>query len=194
MATPKNTVPRGKVSTPLVLAMSSGMITIGLVAAMGVSTANQVEEEEVARVQLAALVLDDRSAEAVAESFLDAWRRRSWDEAAGISSGVAHESALQKKQIDADMDETDRVMARQVWERLAGAPLEVLFRGSENLEGGAIALDGVAAYDFMGAPYRREVHWEVEPAGEPNTQLWRVRLMQNGEVLSDAPALLRGEE
>jgi hypothetical protein len=179
-----------RISTPLVLAASSGMITIGLVAFFGTQTATVVEQEEAARERLAALVLDDRTPEAVAESYLDAWRRRSWDEAARVSVGAAREAALQKKQLDLEMDPTDRQMAREVWERLASAPLEVELSGSENLEGGALGLEGVAAYRFMGTPYRRVVRWEVVPEGE----LWRVRRMEHGEVLSETPPLLRGSE
>jgi hypothetical protein len=179
-----------RISTPLVLAASSGMIAIGLAAFFGVQTATVVEEEDAARAALAALVLDDRTPEAVAESYLDAWRRRAWDDAARVSVGEARESALHKKQLDQEMDPTDRAMAREVWERLAGAPMEVELTGSENLEGGALALDGIAAYQFMGAPYRRQVRWEVVPEGE----LWRVRSMVNGEVLTATPPLLRGAE
>ena len=184
-----------RISTPFVLAASSGMIAIGLVAVFGVMTPGQIAQEEEQRVQLAALVLDDRTPEAVAESYLDAWRRRAWDDAARVSIGEAHEAALQKKQLDLEMEPTDRAMAREVWERLASAPLEVEFAGSENLEGGAVALSGVAAYRFMGSPYRREVRWEVEPyADATETRLYRVRRMENGEVLTEMPALLRGQE
>jgi len=179
-----------RISTPLVLAASSGMIAIGLVAFMGVQTATRIEEEEEERGALAALVLDDRTPEAVAESYLDAWRRRAWDDAARMGTGEAREAALHKKQLDAEMDPTDRAMAREVWERLASAPLEVQLSGSENLEGGAIALQGVASYQFMGSPYRRAMRWEVVPEGN----LYRVRVMQSGEVLSDIPTLLRGAE
>ncbi|MBN8613934.1 MAG: hypothetical protein J0L92_25275 [Deltaproteobacteria bacterium] len=189
------TDPREKrVSTPLVLAASSGMIAIGFVAVMGVQTAGRVENEEEERAQLAALVLDDRTEEAVAESYLDAWRRRAWDDAARVSVADAHDAALHKKQLDQEMDPTDRAMAREVWERLASAPLEVQFTGSEDLEGGAVALSGVAAYQFMGSPYRREVRWEVVPAEGDEQHLFRVRRMENGEVLSEIPGLLRGEE
>lgn len=189
------TDPRDKrISTPLVLAASSGMIAIGLVAFMGVQTVQNVEVEEQQRATLAALVLDDRTAEAVAESYLDAWRRRAWDDAARISVGAAREGALQKKQLDQEMDPTDRAMAREVWERLASAPLEVEFTGSEDLGEGAVAISGVAAYQFMGSPYRREVRWEIVPADEETApRLYRVRRMDNGAVLTETPSLLRGE-
>lgn len=179
----------------MVLAASSGMIAIGIVAMMGIQTAARVEDEREQRAGLAALVLDDRTPEAAAESYLDAWRRRAWDDAARMSIGQAHDAALHKKQLDQDMDPTDRAMAREVWERLAGAPLSVEFTGSENLEGGALSLQGVASYEFMGSPYRREVRWEVVPHTDATERpLHRVRLMEHGAVLSELPALLRGEE
>lgn len=183
-----------RISTPLVLAASSGMIAIGLVAFMGVSTVANVEEEHEERAQLAALVLDDRTEEAVAESYLDAWRRRAWDDAARMAVGEAHDAALHKKQLDLEMDPTDRAMAREVWERLASAPLEIEFTRSEDLEGDAVAISGVAAYQFMGSPYRREVRWEIVPQVEEGRRLYRVRRMDNGAVLTEVPSLLRGEE
>ncbi len=178
-----------RLSTPLVLASSSAMIAIGIAAFIGAHVGERVEEEERSRAALAALVVDDRSAEAVAESFLDAWRRRSWEAAARISVGAAHDAALEKRERDRVMNPEDREMAREVWERLASAPLEVEFVGSEELEGGAVALAGVASYDFMGAPYRREVRFEVEPH-EGSPRAFRVRRMELGAVLTETPRLL----
>lgn len=169
------------------------MIAIGVVAFAGTQLGERIEGEERARSELVALVVDDRSVEAVAESYLDAWRRRSWRAAEGISIDAAREAVREKRARDEAMDPEDRDMARGVWERLASAPLRVDFVASENLGEEAIALSGVANYDFMGNPYRREVRWEVVPAPDGSGH-FRVRRMEMGEVLTETPRLLEGIE
>lgn len=180
-----------KISTPFVLAASSGMVAIGLAALFAIEAPAEVAEDEAARAEVAALVIDDRTPERVAESYLDAWRRRAWDQAASISIGEAHERALEKQALDLDVRHEDRVMAREVWERLASAPLEVDFQAAERLDDqGGLYLHGVAAYTFMNQPYRREVSWVVRPEGE----LFRVERMENGRVLTSIPTLLEGSD
>ncbi len=180
-----------RLSTPLVLAASSGMVAIGIAALYAIDIPTEIAEDEAQRQEYAALVIDDRTPERVAQSYLDAWRRRAWDQAASISIGEAHERALAKQAMDQGVEHDDRVMAREVWERLSSAPLEVTFRGSENLDDhGGLYLHGVASYDFMNHPYQREVSWVVRPEGT----LFRVERMENGRVLTDTPDILRGTD
>jgi hypothetical protein len=180
-----------RVSAPLVLAASSGMIAIGVAAFWAIDTPAEVPLEDRAQQEYAALTIDDRTPERVATSYLDAWRRRQWDQAASISIGAAHEAALEKQAMDLDVEHEDRVMAREVWERLSSAPLQVDFTGHERLDDiGGLYLHGVAAYEFMGTPYRREIGWVVRPEGD----LFRVERMENGTVLTAIPHLLEGSE
>jgi hypothetical protein len=182
-------VTKRRVSTPVVLAASSAMLAVGLI---GFFYAGAIDVPRAPEGDLpdnyVALSIDDRTPERVAESFLDAWRRRAWDQAASIAVGEARESVLTKQAEDAEVDPVDRVMARDVWERLAGAPLEVEFSRSDVVEGGGLQLHGVASYDFMNEPYRREMTWVVRPEGD----LWRVEHMEAGDVLTEIPELLRG--
>jgi hypothetical protein len=180
-----------RLPAPLVLAASSGMVAIGLAAFWAIDVPNEVGLEEQAQQQYAALTIDDRTPERVAQSYLDAWRRRQWDQAAGISIGAARTAALEKQAMDLDVEHEDRVMAREVWERLSSAPLEVEFTGSERLDqAGGLYLHGIASYEFMGAPYRREIGWVVRPEGT----LFRVERMENGTVLTAVPRMLEGSE
>ena len=180
-----------RIPTPLVLAAASGMVAVGLAAFFAISTPAEVAEDDAQRHEYAALVIDDRTPERAAESYLDAWRRRSWDQAASISIGEAHERALAKQAIDEQVEHDDRVMAREVWERLASAPLEVDFTGHEQLDDhGGLYLHGIAQYELMGSPYRREVGWVVRPEGS----LYRVERMENGRVLTSVPDVLSGIE
>lgn len=180
-----------KLSTPMVLAASSTMVAIGIAALYAIDVPAELAEDEAQRQEYAALVIDDRTPERVAESYLDAWRRRAWDQAASISIGEAHERALEKQARDLDVEHQDRVMAREVWERLSSAPMEIDFQSSENLDDhGGLYLHGVAAYEFMNHPYRREVSWVVRPEGS----LFRVERMENGRVLTDVPDILQGTD
>jgi hypothetical protein len=82
-------------------------------------------------------------------------------------------------------------MAREVWERLSSAPMEVDFQGAENLDDhGGLYLHGIASYEFMNHPYRREVSWVVRPEGS----LFRVESMENGRVLTAIPDILEGTD
>lgn len=179
-----------RLSTPVVLAASSSMLAVGLIGFYYASATDGAARRPEADLpdNYVALSIDDTTPERVASSFLDAWRRRAWDQAASIAIGEARETVLTKQAEDAEVDPVDRVMARDVWERLAGAPLEVEFSRSDVVAGGGLQLHGVASYDFMNEPYRREMIWVVRPEGD----LWRVEHMEAGDVLTEIPELLRG--
>ena len=70
MARPKDK----KISTPMVLALASGMATVGIAAFYAIEIPAELAEDEAQRQEYAALVIDDRTPERVAESYLDAWR------------------------------------------------------------------------------------------------------------------------
>ena len=177
------------IPTSFVLAASSTMIMIGVVA---VFLRPRAEPSPTIRPGNAGstLHLDDETPEAAAESYLDAWRRRAWDGCASLSEGAARQAALHKKQLDAELPETDRAMAREVWERLASAPLHVAFAESEDLGSGRVRLRGTAESELMGAPSRRDVEWVIVPSADG----FRVAEMEHGAVLTDLPALLEGAE
>ncbi len=180
-----------RISGPLVLAISSGMIAVGIAAMIAIDVPEEVAEDEAQRDEYAALVIDDRTPERVAESYLDAWRRRAWDQAAAISIGEAHERALTKQAMDQDVEHDDRVMAREVWERLASSPLTFEWQRAEALDDrGGLYLHAIASYQFMSHPYRRVMSWVVRPEGE----LFRVERMENGEVLTPIPDILDGTD
>ena len=175
----------------MVLAASSTMIVIGLLAWAVSRAPEQARTEQVQRGRIAELRIDDRSPEAVAESFYDAWRRRSWDEAERISVGEARARVQAKRAAEAALEPEEREMARRAWRELAGAPLTMFFQQSDTLEPERrIALRGVAGYDVLQQPYRREVDFEVVREGER----WRVTRMVPGRVLTETPALLRAAD
>ena len=177
-----------RLSTPMVLAASSGMVALGIAMWIGAAAPEAAEREQEGRAARATMVIDDRTPERVAESYYDAWRRRRWSEAAGISVGPAREAAMDKQARDERLDHTDRVVAERAWELLARAPLEVIFDESEDLPDGGLALRGTAEYELLDRPYRRRVEFVVQP----RDGAFRVERMRLGEVLTDLPDLLRG--
>lgn len=181
---------RKRVSAPMVLAGASAMVAVGIVALMVVQAPQAAEVEHADRAARAETRVDDRTAEAAAESFLDAWRRREWDIAEGLSTGLALGEVQTKRARDDDVVDEDREMAEQVWRQLAASPLQVFFTRSETLEADQrIALHGIAAYELVGHPYRREMSFVVVRQGE----VWRVEEMTSGRVLTELPSLLGGE-
>jgi hypothetical protein len=186
-------VSRGRISTPVVLASSSAMIVIGIMAYM-VSRAPEAErEEQRAREQRHVirtdLVIDDSTAERAAESFYDAWRRRAWEQAETVAVGEALGRVQSKRAAETGVNAEDRAMAREAWTAMASAPLTLYFRQSDDLDGG-LALAGIAAYEFVGRPYRREVEFLVVRQGER----WRVERMVLGRVLTEIPDLMGLDE
>ena len=180
-----------KIPTPVVLAVSSAMIAVGVTALFVVEVPDAPAPRPRGRVEVVSseLRIDDSTPERVAESFYDAWRRRAWDQAESIATGEARQRVLEKRAADELVSEEDREMARQTWERLAGAPLEVYFTESRSLDGG-LALRGIAAYDLVHQPYRREVEFVVTQ----EDRRWRVERMTPGRIVTPMPRLLGGAE
>src|SRR5690606_18841437 len=108
-----------------------------------------------------------------------------------ISTGEARERVRTKRAAEAELDPEEREIARRTWLQLAGEPLTMFFQQSDTLEPDRrIALRGVAGYDVLQQPYRREVEFEVVREGER----WRVSRMVPGRVLTEIPAILRAAE
>src|SRR5690606_25359823 len=97
-----------------------------------------------------------------------------------------------KRAAEAEVNPADREMALEAWQALASAsPLSLYFQESSTIEEDRrIAFRGIAAYDLMGQPYRREVSMVVVREGE----VWRVEEMEPGRVLTEVPALLKAGE
>lgn len=178
-----------RIPTPLVLASASAMIAIGVVALWLVHAPEEWREARRRRGTLAEMQIDDRTPEAAAESFYDAWRRRAWDEAEKVATGEAMARVRAKRAAESEVRPEDRAMARELWRALARAPLRVYFQQSDALDGG-IALRGIAAYEFVGRPYRREVEFVVVPQGDR----WRVERMTPGRVITPLPDVLELDE
>ncbi len=182
-STPPSPGPR--LSTPLVLAIASGMVCVGL---LGLWWNRGERAPAHARDELGVLV-DASSPERAAESFLDAWRKRAHDVAAELSEGDAHEAVLARRRRDDALSEADRAIKRQLWDSMARDRLQLRLDESERVDEGGLALRGVAEGRFLDRPYARRLTMVlVEREGS-----WKVRSFDFGEILTELPAGLRDD-
>ncbi|MBX3247207.1 MAG: hypothetical protein KF901_08505 [Myxococcales bacterium] len=171
-----------RLSTPLVLAVASAMICVGLVGFLWRGGATEPAPER------PALLVDDSSPERAAESFLDAWRKRAHDAALALSTGDARERVLARQRADAQLGEHERALEAEVWQTLASSRLGLQLRESERLPDERLALRGIASGEFLGEPYEREVEMVVAPADEGR---WRVERFDFGDILTEPPRVLQ---
>jgi hypothetical protein len=175
-----------RLSTPLVLAVASAMICVGLIGFLWNRSAPETpraptpDEIEV--------LVDTSTPERAAESFLDAWRKRAHDVAAELTEGVAREAVEDRRRRDEALSPEERDLKRQLWDAMASERLRLRLDESERLDDG-LALRGVAEGTFLDRPYERRMELVlVEREGG-----WRVRSFAFGEILTDLPPGLREE-
>ncbi len=174
-----------RVPTPVVLAIASGMLCVGVVAVI-VSRGESEPEVEDWRRAPSDMTIDTRTPEATAETFLDAWRRREHGVAAHISIGQAHEAVLARQRDDESLDSEEHDIKEQVWDEMAAERLHLFISESETRGEKQVTLRGTARGEFLGRPYEREIEFVVERvAGE-----WKVERMGLGEILSETPDFL----
>ncbi len=183
MAEKKRSGARG-IPTPVVLAVASAMVSIGVVAALGPTLFDRKDEEE--KREAAPLRVDARTPEAAAESYLDAYRRREHAAAIALSVGTARAQAETRMERDARATEEERAAKEQLWDAMAAPRLALVVTRREPIEGG-VALQGRAEGRFLERRYVREVAFDVLRRGDE----WRVARMDLGAVL-EGPSLEGG--
>ena len=176
-----------RISTPLVLAAASAMLAVAGVVYVGL-TDDSEDETDLGPEGPAELHVDDSTPESAAESFYDAWRRRRWSVASELSRGDARRAVLQKQAADEELPHEERIVAERSWEALARSPLTLALDQVDIHGDDRFTLSGVAEYQLVGRPYRREVGFDVEGTEEG----YRVTAMRLGEVLPELPEILRG--
>lgn len=168
-----------KFAVPVILAVASGMVTVGFFSFV-VSTPDEPEPE-------VTLEISDSTAEGVAESFLDAWRKRNHDVASQLSEGLAQEQVKARRAADAALDGPDLELRAQVWDAMAQDRLTLRLEESMLREDGSLELQGVAEGTFVDNPYARRVFFVVveREAG------WRVLEVEFGDILTPLPPAFR---
>ncbi len=173
-----------RIPTPIVLAVASAMVSIGVVAYFAARQANTPPTEHTDKGDV---LVDTTTPERVAETFLDAWRKREHTVAAHVSIGRAHDLVIGRQEQDLRMSREEKQLKKQVWDALAKGRLAFHIDRSENLAHGRIQLEGVAVGEFVGKPYRRQMQFVVAPGEHGH---WLVADMRFGEILSRTPDVL----
>ncbi len=173
-----------RLPTPVVLALASGMVSIGIVAVLATSSDGGAEAE--APQSPHEIPVDTRTPEAAAETFLDAWRKRDHALCRELAVEGALEAVIFREEEDAALSEEEREIKSQVWDAMATSRLQLQIAESENVSETAIILRGAAVGDFLGRPYEREIEFTMVEVGDD----WRVARMGLGDIVSDMPDFL----
>jgi hypothetical protein len=173
-----------RLSTPVVLAIASGMISIGVVAVLATRSGDEVEAEVPTSPR--EIPVDTRTPEAAAETFLDAWRKREHAICRELAVHQALDAVVLREAQDAALSDEEREVKARVWDTMATSRLGLQIAESENAADGSIILRGAAVGDFLGRDYEREVEFTMVRVGED----WKVARMGLGDILSDVPDFL----
>jgi len=178
-ATPK---PVGRrLSAPLVLAIASGMISVGVVGGyVGLK-----QESLSHHGHYEARLLADRSTpERVCEAFLDAWIRQRFDVALELSDGNARDTVISR--MARNNESVPGVIALETdWEVFARDPLKLVVEEAHKKTPDWFLVRGAAVGRLMDEPYKRAMEFDaVRRKGE-----WYVDEMRPGEVLTGIPVI-----
>lgn len=170
-----------RLSAPLVLAIASGMISVGVIA--GYSGLKQESLSHQGH-QAAQLHADRTTPERVCEAFLDAWIRQRFDVALELSEGNARNTVISR--MARNEESVPGVIALETdWEVFARDPLKLVIQESHRKTADLVLVRGAAEGKLMDEPYRRAMEFDaVQRAGE-----WYVEEMRPGEVLTGIPVI-----
>jgi hypothetical protein len=158
--------PARRISTPVVLAAASVMLSIGAVALISAQQGDAPTAPDAAPpIVPREVAVDQTSPERAAESWLDAWRTRAHDTGLRLSVGAAREKIELRRTREEAMSPEDRALGEAVWKQLADTRLRLQINESEDLEGGRLALRGRGVGEWMGRPYVRRMEFVMEKRG-----------------------------
>lgn len=146
--------------TAMVLAVSSLMLSIGgfafYFAGGGEERAAETRPAEPLRARR-----DMTSPTTVAESFLDAWRKRDHETTLALSVEQARVEAEGRRDAEAALDDEARAVQAQLWPRIANTRLRVLVTRTSERGPGRTYLEGTAEGTFLDKPYVRRIAFEM---------------------------------
>lgn len=170
-----------RVSAPIVLAVASGMISIGVIAGYGGLKQESLSHEG---HQDARLHADRKTPERVCEAFLDAWIRQRFELALELSDGDARNTVISR--MARNEESVPGVIALETnWDVFARDPLKLVIEESHRKAADLVIIRGAAEGKLMDEPYRRAMEFDaVQRKGE-----WYVDEMRPGEVLTGIPVI-----
>ena len=175
-----------RLSTPLVLAVASAMISIGLIAWLGTCGDAGTASPDARSPNALDVEVDTSTPALAAESFLDAWRKRAHRDALVLSTGEAHAAVEARASRDDQLSDEERAAKQQIWNAMAETRLQLMVDSSEDLPEGRVLIQGTAEGEFLERPYERRVSFVLSQTDGA----WKVERIEFGEIVSDVPEFL----
>ena len=176
--------------TPVVLAISSLMISIGIGAFFFARSGNDHARTETRAPEPLRARRDLSSPTKVAETFLDGWRKRDHDTTLALSIEQAHVDAIGRRDAEAALDDESRAVQRELWPRMANTRLRVDVERTTSRGPGRTYLEGKAVGTFLDKPYVRRVAFEVVQTPDG----LRIARMDLGTIERGAEIVSQGDE
>jgi hypothetical protein len=165
-----------RIPTPLVLVLSGTMLVIGALAFLSPQFAGPDGERDAPLPGATPPAVDVRQGtpEAVAETFLDAWRKRDYEVAMALSVARAAASVEARRRRESAMTEQERETAAQLWNTMAEHRLLLEIHDRQAPDDDHVTLAAVARGRFLNQEYANAVRFELrrDDAGG-----WKVEAM-----------------
>ena len=171
-------------SAPLVLAIASAMISIGVIAAYTGTAGLSGEALSHQGHREASVLADRKTPERVCEAFLDAWIAQRFGVALELSDGNARNTVISR--MARNEESVPGVIALETdWDVFARNPLRLVISETHKKAADLIMVRGAAEGTLMDQPYRRAMEFDaMRRDGE-----WYVEEMRPGEVLTEMPVI-----
>ncbi len=164
-----------RIPTPLVLVLSGTMLAIGAAAFLSPRFSDGAEpEEELPGAVRPEVDVRRGTPEAVAETFLDAWRKRDYEVAMVLSVARAAAEVEARRRRESAMTEQERETAAMLRNTMAEHRLTLEIHEREAPDSDHVILAAVARGHFLNQDYANAVRFELrrDTDGE-----WKVEAM-----------------
>lgn len=165
-----------RIPTPLVLVLSGTMLAIGAAAFLSPHLGGETDapDEELPGSVRPEVDVRRGTPEAVAETFLDAWRKRDYEVAMALSVARAAAEVEARRRRESAMSEQERETAAMLWNTMAEHRLTLEIHQRETPDDNHVVLAAVARGHFLNQDYANAVRFELrrDTDGE-----WKVEAM-----------------
>lgn len=182
--------PTKTLPTPVVLAISSLMISVGVGAFFFARSGTDTTTPEARAPEPLSARRDLSSPAKVAETFLDGWRKRDHETTLALSIEQARVDAIGRRDAEAALDDESRAVQRELWPRMANTRLRVDIERTTSRGPGRTYIEGKAVGTFLDKPYVRRVAFEVVETPDG----LRIARMDLGTIERGAEIVSQGDE
>lgn len=165
-----------RIPTPLVLVLSGTMLVIGALAFLSPHLGGEAgePEEDTPGSTRPPVDVRDGTPEAVAETFLDAWRKRDYEVAMALSVARAAASVEARRRREQAMTAEEREGAAQLWNTMAEHRLTLEIHDRQAPDADHVVLAAVARGRFLNQEYANAVRFELRRDAQRG---WKVEAM-----------------